>query len=149
MAKTIRIEYSTIFSLSVCKVTCKSLYFKLYIMRMHRIGLSGFYVSTHKLDLTRTFNPTYPHVLSETKECFFFSLNSAAKRRLYTVASDSACLRAARLQRPALEVYLIRCSAGCPASIRNPFIESDLFFRRTLKGTSPLWRSFFLNRLLV
>lgn len=99
-----------------------------------------------ELNLTKTFSPTLPpFVLSETEERDAFFLFSSflqskfgsEEAPLCMAASDSlpVGLRADRQRGPALEVRLIRCSARCPASIRRPFIESDLFFRWALEGT--------------
>jgi len=68
----------------------------------------------------------------------FFGLNPTTVKRLGAATSDSLMVPAwTERQRPTLEVCLIRYSAECPTSIRNPFVGSDLFFRRILsKGLS-------------
>lgn len=72
-------------------------------------------------------------IFSKTSRCFFFSgLNPATGQRrlsaLDSLAVPGRCYRADRKRRLALGVRLIRPPAGCPASIRNPFVGSDPFF---------------------
>lgn len=77
---------------------------------------------------------------------FFFGLNPATVRRLGAATSDSLMVPAwTERQRPTLEVCLIRCSAGCPVSIRNAFVGSrSLFPTSSLERPlhrAPLWYS--------
>lgn len=70
----------------------------------------------------------------KTSRCSFFQSKSGsgeAPRRRHLGFSRDVCLDR-EAEKPTLEVCLIRCSAGCPTSIRNPFVGSDLFFRRIL-----------------
>lgn len=109
-------------------------------------------------DLTLVSPRSFFVPLPEASWCFFFrSKSGRAKRRLRGSESDSsevlACERTesrGRLSR----FGLIRRSAGCPASIRNPFVGPDLFFRRILqrssspKGIDGRKKSFFRNNFL-
>lgn len=85
---------------------------------------------------------------SKASCCFFFrskSGNGEAPRRRHLGFSRGACLDR-KAETDSLEVCLIRCCAGCPVSIRNPFVGSDLFFRRILSATPPSRHSLLWNR---
>lgn len=80
-------------------------------------------------------SPRSPFVLlaEASSRCFFFrSKSGRARRRLGSTESDSSEVPACEQteSRGRLSWFgLIRRSARCPASIRNPFVGPDLFFQ--------------------